>query len=154
MSMQSCNGRVYTAERSRRGCSIVTVLFTASSVRVDRRGTCSNGSRAAAARARGGSRRRCRARSRAETWRSARAAPDPAAAARAPAASSTAAPAATCAAPTAASTGTRTGSTTQTHIYLHLRSIWALPGSCTHQLNTLVNSCLPMYPLHLDLLIR
>lgn len=45
------------------GCSIVSVLFTASSVRVDRRGTCSIGSKAAAARGYAGSHRRCRARS-------------------------------------------------------------------------------------------
>lgn len=51
-----------TAERSRRGCNIVTVLFTASSVRVDRRGTCSIGSKPAAARGYVESRRRCRAR--------------------------------------------------------------------------------------------
>lgn len=42
----------FTVELSRWGCIIVTVLFTASSVRVDRRGTCSIGSRSAAADAR------------------------------------------------------------------------------------------------------
>lgn len=53
------------------------MLFTASSVRVDRRGTCSIGSKAAAAPGYAGSHRRCRAHSLKATLRIARATPDP-----------------------------------------------------------------------------
>lgn len=62
------------------GLIIVTVLFTASSVREDRRGTCSSGSREAAAIARAESRHLYRARSLGATWRSALAALGPGAA--------------------------------------------------------------------------
>lgn len=94
------------------------MLFTASSVRVDRRGTCSIGSKAAAARGHAGSRRRCRARSLGATWTSARATPGPAAAARAQAAAWPRSRAATCAGSTAASIETRTESTKNTTIHV------------------------------------
>lgn len=99
------------AERSRQGYSIVTVLFTASSVRVDRRGTCSIGSRRAAAAApRGGNRPRCQARSLGATWRTVRAVPGRAEGARAPGEELLPSPASTCAGSTVASTGIRNGS--------------------------------------------
>lgn len=83
------------------------MLFTASSVRVDRRGTCSIDSIGAAVLAGAGSRHRYRVRSQGATWKSARAALGRAAEARAPAGASWRSPAGTCAAPTVASTGTR-----------------------------------------------
>lgn len=99
------------AERSRQGYSIVTVLFTASSVRVDRRGTCSIGSRRAAAAARrGGNRRRCRARSLGATWRIVRAVPGQAEEARAPEGALLPSPALTCAESMVTSIGIRNGS--------------------------------------------
>lgn len=81
-----------------------------SSVRVDRRGTCSIGSKGVAAPASAGNRHRCQVRSRGATWRSARAAQGRGAGARAPAAAWLPGPAATCAVPMAASTGTHIGS--------------------------------------------
>lgn len=88
------------------GLIIVTVLFTASSVRVDRRGTCSIGSRGAAAIARAGSRRRYQARSLGATWRSALVALGPGAVARVEAAPWPS-PAETFARTTATNTGIR-----------------------------------------------
>lgn len=105
-----------TADRSRRGFSIVTVLFTVSSVRVDRRGTCSIGSRAVAARARAGSRHRCRVHSLKATLRSVRATQDLEAAARVPVVASLPSPAGTCAGSTATSTGIRTESVEQINL--------------------------------------
>lgn len=92
------------------------MLFTVSSVRVDRRGTCSIGSRAAAARARAGSHRRCRAHSLKATWRSVRATRGPAGEARAPGEASPPSPAGTCAGSMATSTGTRSESTDQINL--------------------------------------